>query len=243
MKSVTTKTYTTLLLALLAALWSTNAWAGIKIHVKVEGNTSAIPNIYAWYTPTNIISSAWPGDQMTETTTYDGITWRVAEFDASNFNILFNYGDKQSSDKVGINEDRYYAFNTNTGECYNLTNQYVIPSNATYVDGKQFVYYVNDKDWETPYAHVYNSSGNITGDWPGVAMTKVENSVNLWKWESTTSQTPANIIFNNNNQGSQSATLPYTNGGYYNSSYQITTITQLQLNAANFPDANLMKVI
>ena len=238
MKSVTTKTYTTLLLALLAALWSTNAWAGIKIHVKVEGNTSAIPNIYAWYTPTNIISSAWPGDQMTETTTYDGITWRVAEFDASNFNILFNYGDKQSSDKVGINEDRYYAFNTNTGECYNLTNQYVIPSNATYVDGKQFVYYVNDKDWETPYAHVYNSSGNITGDWPGVAMTKVENSVNLWKWESTTSQTPANIIFNNNNQGSQSATLPYTNGGYYNSSYQITTITQLQLNAANFPDAN-----
>lgn len=78
MKSVTTKTYTTLLLALLAALWSTNAWAGIKIHVKVEGNTSAIPNIYAWYTPTNIISSAWPGDAMTETTTYDGITWRVA---------------------------------------------------------------------------------------------------------------------------------------------------------------------
>lgn len=238
MKSVTTKTYTTLLLALLAALWSTNAWAGIKIHVKVEGNTSAIPNIYAWYTPTNIISSAWPGDAMTETTTYDGITWRVAEFDESNFNILFNYGDKQSSDKIGINEDRYYAFNTNTGECYNLTNQYVIPGNATYVDGKQFVYYVNDKDWETPYAHVYNSSGNITGEWPGVAMTKVENSVNLWKWESTTSQTPANIIFNNNNQGSQSATLPYTNGGYYNSSYQITTITQLQLNAANFPDAN-----
>ena len=237
MKSVTTKTYTTLLLALLAALWSTNAWAGIKIHVKVEGNTSAIPNIYAWYNSTDIISSAWPGDKMDETTTYDGITWRVAEFDESNFNILFNYEGKQSSDKVGINEDRYYAFNTNTGECYNLTNQYVIPSNATYVDGKQFVYYVNDKDWETPYAHVYNSSGNITGEWPGVAMTKVENSVNLWKWESTTSQIPANIIFNNS-QGSQSATLTYNNGGYYNSSYQITTITQLQLNAANFPDAN-----
>ena len=242
MKSLTTKTYTTLLLALLAALWSTNAWAGVKIHVKVEGNTSAVPNIYAWYTETNIITKAWPGDAMTETTTYDGITWRVAEFDASNFNILFNYGDKQSSDKTGISEDRYYAFNTNTGECYNLTNQYVIPSNATYVDGKQFVYYVNDKDWETPYAHVYNSSGNITGNWPGVPMTKVDNSVNLWKWVSTTSQTPVNIIFNNN-QGSQSATLTYNNGGYYNSSYQITSITQLQLNAANFPDANFRAAI
>lgn len=243
MKSVTTKICKTLLLALLAALWSTNAWAGIKIYVRTEGNASGItPYLHAWNSSGDLTS--WPGEVMpASTTTSDGVSWFVKEFDVDNLNIIIsNNGNDQTSNIEGIQEDRYYVYKANNGEKYNLTNQYVIPDKATYVDDKKFVYFVNTSEWSTPHAHVYNNSGNITGIWPGEAMTKVQGSVNLWKWDKSTTETPASVIFNDGGS-SQSSTLTFTNGGYYNTSDLITTISGIILNSTNFPDENLRAAI
>ena len=230
-----------LLLLALAAAWSTQAWAGVKIHVKVEGNTNAILYLYMWKTETDKVSADWPGDAMSETTTTaDGVTWYVAEVNATDFKLIIsNSGNNQSREYSGISGDKYYAYNSNTGASYNLTHQYEIPSEAHYKDGKLFVYFVNTSEWENPKAHVYNSNENIAGNWPGGTMTKVENTDNLYVWEKESSSTPSNVIFNNNGDNTtQTSAFTYVNGGYYNTAGLITTITKLQLNATNFPDAN-----
>lgn len=240
-KYLLTKHWALLLLALFATAWSTQAWAGVKIHVKVEGNTSAIPYLYMWKTETDKVSADWPGDAMSETTTTaDGVTWYVAEVNATDFKLIIsNSGNNQSREYSGISGDKYYAYNSNTGASYNLTHQYEIPSEAHYKDGKLFVYFVNTSEWENPKAHVYNSNENIAGNWPGGTMTKVENTDNLYVWEKESSSTPSNVIFNNNGDNTtQTSAFTYVNGGYYNTAGLITTITKLQLNATNFPDAN-----
>ncbi len=229
---------TMLLLAVVAAAWSTPAWAGIKIYVRTEGGAAGTaPNLYVWNEAREPINGSWPGTQMSKTTTTsDGTTWYYEDFTATNIGAIINNYSGKTADLEGIKEDRYYSYKGGS-EYYNLTNQYVIPENATFVEGKKFVYFVNTSEWATPHAHVYNSGGNITGNWPGEAMTKVENSVNLWKWEKSTTETPANIIFNDGGSN-QSATMAYTNGGYYNAAEQVTTITQMLLNSTNFPDPN-----
>ena len=67
----------------------------------------------------------------------------------------------------------------------------------------------------------WDSSNNYTGGtWPGAACTKVgtNNGMNVWKWtySGTLTTQPTFIIFNNNNNGQQTADLNFTNGGYYN---------------------------
>lgn len=243
-QSFLTKTCTALLLAFIATAWCNQAWAGIKIYVRTEGSAAnSAPYLYVW-NETGELNGTWSNCQMTETTTTsDGQSWYVKEFNQTNINAIIHnniVGDgNKTPDLTDIKEDRYYSYKGGS-EYYNLTNQYVIPENATFVDGKQFVYFVNTSDWQYPHAHVYNNSGNITGYWPGEAMTKVENSVNLWKWEKSTSETPTNIIFNDGKQqgAAQSTDMSYTNGGYYNAEYLITTITEVLLNSTNFPDQN-----
>lgn len=243
-QSFLTKTYTALLLAFIATAWCNQAWAGIKIYVRTEGSAAnSAPYLYVW-NETGELNGTWSNCQMTETTTTsDGQSWYVKEFNQTNINAIIHNnrgGDgNKTPDLTDIKEDRYYSYKGGS-EYYNLTNQYVIPEKATFVEGKQFVYFVNTSDWQDPHAHVYNNSGNITGNWPGEAMTKVENSVNLWKWEKSTSETPTNIIFNDGKQqgAAQSTDMSYTNGGYYNAEYLITTITEVLLNSTNFPDQN-----
>ena len=237
-KKLLTKHCALMLLAIFATAWSTTAWAGIRIYVRTEGSAAGTaPNLYVWNEAREPINGSWPGTQMSRTTTTsDGTTWYYEDFTATNIGAIINNSSGQTTDLTGINEDRYYSYKGGS-EYYNLTNQYVIPENATYIEGKKFVYFVNTSEWQSPHAHVYNNNGNITGDWPGETMTKVENSVNLWKWESETSETQLKIIFNDGG-GQQSQTFNFTNGGYYNAANLITTITEIFLNNTNFPDDN-----
>ncbi len=233
-----------LLLVLAATLWSSSAWAGIKIYVRTEGNASGTaPYLYVWNSEGEKLNGEWDACQMTETiTTSDGQSWYVKEFSETNINAIIhnNIGgnDNQTVDITGINEDRYYSYKGGS-EFYNLTNQYVIPENATYKDGN-FVYFVNTSEWAKPCIWVYdnnNANYNTNGSWPGDEMSKVEGSVNLWVWQGTKSGTPTKIKFSNNG-ASETAALSYQNGGYYNAEKMITIITTLLLNSTNFPDAN-----
>lgn len=239
----------TLLMALIAATWSTNAWAGIKIHVRTEGSASGTaPYLYVWNSTGEKLNGEWSACQMSETTTTsDGQTWYVKEFNETNINAIIhnNYGgnDNQTPDLTGICEDRYYTYKGGN-EYYNLTNQYVIPNNATYIDGN-FVYFVNTSEWVKPCIWVYDNNDanyNTNSSWPGDEMTKVDGSVNLWVWQGTKSGTPTKIKFSNNGANETSA-LSYDNGGYYNTVEKITTITKLILNSTNFPDANFRSAL
>ena len=75
--------------------------------------------------------------------------------------------------------------------------------------------------WSVVKCWAWDSKSNYTGGtWPGAACTKVgtNNGKSVWKWSYDGSLTtrPTYIIFNNNNQGQQTADLDYVNGGYYN---------------------------
>ncbi|MCH4147919.1 MAG: alpha-amylase family glycosyl hydrolase [Prevotella sp.] len=70
------------------------------------------------------------------------------------------------------------------------------------------------------YCWAWNSTTNFTGGtWPGVQCTFVgtaSNGNNIWRWETTSSETPTNIIFTNKTSGNyQTGNLVFTNGGYY----------------------------
>lgn len=239
----------TLLMALIAATWSSNAWAGIKIHVRTEGSASGTaPYLYVWNSTGEELNGEWSACKMSETTTTsDGQTWYVKEFNETNINAIIhnNIGgnDNQTPDLTGICEDRYYTYKGGN-EYYNLTNQYVIPNNATYIDGN-FVYFVNTSEWVKPCIWVYDNNDanyNTNSSWPGDEMTKVDGSVNLWVWQGTKSGTPTKIKFSNNGANETSA-LNYDNGGYYNTVEKITTITKLILNSTYFPDANFRSAL
>ena len=77
-------------------------------------------------------------------------------------------------------------------------------------------YFVNSAKWENVSAHMWIEGGAGT-TWPGNAMTKTGDTVNgfdVYYIESATAY--ANIIFNNNNAGSQTADLKLAPGQYYN---------------------------
>ncbi|MBR5030966.1 MAG: starch-binding protein, partial [Muribaculaceae bacterium] len=243
-KKLLTKTFALMLLAVFATAWSTQAWAGIKIYVRTEGNAANnAPYLYVWDENGEELNGTWSESQMAETTTTaDGLTWYVKEFNKTNINAIIhnNLGgnNNQTITLSGISEDRYYSYKGGS-EYYNLTNQYVIPENATYQEGN-FVYFVNTSEWGTPCIWVYDNDNvnyNTNSSWPGDQLTKVENSVNLWVWKGTKSGNPTKIIFSNNG-GDETAALDYTNGGYYHTGALITTITQMLLNSTNFPDPN-----
>lgn len=107
------------------------------------------------------------------------------------------------------------------------TSTFVAPDFCTVADGEVCAFFEAPSDWTTVKCWAWDGSGNYTGGtWPGAACTRVGTTtkgVNVWKWTWNNTYTggkgtiPANIIFNNNNNGQQTADLDFVNTGYYNS--------------------------
>ena len=78
------------------------------------------------------------------------------------------------------------------------------------------VYCINSAKWDAVCAHAWNDSGDTT-TWPGIAMTKTEDTVNGFDVYKVTFEgyLYSNIIFNNNNNGSQTETLTFIEDNYY----------------------------
>jgi alpha-amylase len=106
------------------------------------------------------------------------------------------------------------------------TSTFVAPDFCTVADGEVCAFFEAPSDWTTVKCWAWDGSGNYTGGtWPGAACTRVgttQKGVNVWKWTWNNTYTgaratmPANIIFNNNNNGKQTADLDFVNTGYYN---------------------------
>ncbi len=206
MKSVTTKTYTTLLLALLAALWSTNAWASVTVNVKAP----SAPHIYAWDANQNkLTTNEYPGDEMADTKTVDGVTYYTITFEnETSINLLFTNNGQQTSDFSDITDEVYFNYDGAT-KAYGK-----IPSSIAYESGN-IAYFVNTKNWDHVYAYVFN--GNSNNGWPGPEISQLDTdgaNQGVYKFGPYTDFNPAKIIFSNGS-GKQTPDLDFTQGGYY----------------------------
>ena len=100
---------------------------------------------------------------------------------------------------------------------------FIAPDFCVVNEGEICAFYEAPTSWTTVKCWAWDAKNNYTGGtWPGAACTKIgtNNNKNVWKWTYNGSLTtlPTHIIFNNNNNGQQTADLDFSNGGYYNES-------------------------
>lgn len=121
-----------------------------------------------------------------------------------------------------------------------------LPSCVVWKDGKTYAYFEAFTNWTDVRAWVYNSSENFTtsGTWPGDQMQKIGEfgSNYVYEWVYNGIVQPENIIFNwlDGNTRNQSATLGFTNGGFYSTGSLIGTITEE--NTSNKARSNTVSV-
>ena len=98
---------------------------------------------------------------------------------------------------------------------------FTAPDFCTVADGEVCAFFEAPNSWSIVKCWAWDGTNNYTGgSWPGAACTKVgrNNGKFVWKWSYSGSLTtqPTFIIFNNNNNGQQTADITFQNGGYYN---------------------------
>ena len=109
------------------------------------------------------------------------------------------------------------SYDKTTGELKitNVTGPVVITAVGVRVVTGTTVYCINSAGWAQLAAHAWNE-GSTGTTWPGKAMTKTTETVNGFDVYSVSFDTAyGKIIFNNNNNGSQTANLDLQAGKYY----------------------------
>ena len=88
-------------------------------------------------------------------------------------------------------------------------------------EGQNVVFFDNTQsNWATVYAYAWEGASGIIAAWPGTQCVHIGN--NIWQYECG-DKLPGKIIFNNNS-GTQTSDLAYTNHGLYNSNGLVKTI-------------------
>lgn len=146
----------TLLMALIAATWSTNAWA-LTINVNVTG--SQAPYVYAWDNAQNPLTDAFPGTQLTNVKRVGGKTWYYIDLDAESVNVILSFGTDatKTGDITSIAGNRYFEFANNNAN--NVTDYYDCPGGFEF-EASPFVYLVDTRNWNKAYAYVWNGDYN-----------------------------------------------------------------------------------
>ena len=117
---------------------------------------------------------------------------------------------------------------TISGNCYTVNGWDVAGSWSTYTPAETdpepepdpdpvtyTVYCINSAKWDAVAAYAWTGS-DVNTEWPGVAMTKTSETVNGFDVYSVTFDVAyENVIFNNNNNGSQTPDLTPMAGQYY----------------------------
>lgn len=122
----------------------------------------------------------------------------------------------------GTNYKMYVSTSVDLSALDNIKEDtFVAPDFCQVAEDEVCAFFEAPTSWTTVKCWAWDSKNNYTGGtWPGAACTKVgtNNGKNVWKWTYSGSLTtqPTYIIFNNNNNGQQTADLNFSNGGYYN---------------------------
>ena len=132
------------------------------------GNWTTV-NFYSWYTPSDIISEAWPGTAMTlvEGNIY---SCTIPE-DAPN--IIFNDGSTQTDDLSVPSSSDMYTYNTGKWSIYSAEpgtpTDPTDPTEPEEDDGMITVYFDALNDWSAVNLYYWDVAG--APSWPGVPMT------------------------------------------------------------------------
>ena len=196
----------------------------ITVHI----NAAKAPYLYVWSGSSNILSSVWPGDKLSQTTTTaDGKVWYTATFNAANINLVVNDGaGVQTTDISGVSSDIYLIFNSD-GSYQDVTSAYdsnattTLPECAQYIDGHLFCYFEGNSTYSSPNAWIWNDEGSFTGSaWPGTALTEVgsaQNGNKVWLWDGgeLPASLPTGVVFNTGTGTPKTIDLEFVNAGYY----------------------------
>ena len=107
-----------------------------------------------------------------------------------------------------------------------------IPDFCKVNPGEVCAFFEAPLSWTTVKCWAWDSKNNYTGGaWPGAECTFLgvsEDNKNVWKWSysGTLTTQPTMIIFNNNNNGSQTKDLNFQNAGYYSSTGELLGIVK-----------------
>ena len=210
-----------------------------KKDINVYVKAAKAPYVYAWSGTGTLLSAAWPGDQVTKTTTTsDGTKWYTTTYNASTFNIVLNNGDGgQTADITGISKDIYLQYNGTTGYT-DLTSQYSgdttsvqLPECAKWLEGKLFCYFEGNETYTAPNIWAWNANGDFNGGtWPGTKLTAVGktakgNTVYLWDGgKLDENNIPDGLVFSTGTGSPQTSDFIFNNGGYYTTSGMVAVV-------------------
>lgn len=208
------------------------------------------PYVYAWNGETEYLGK-WPGQQVTDIITQNGVNYYSVEIAADNVSFILNNNLGGQTGTMTANGDKYLDYDSSTSCTEALPGCAVTKSDY-------FVYFANavPDSWtgETMYAHIYNDSGNtLTWKSNDEIMTYVGTNGygnKVYLWNSTLNFTPTKIIFTDGSNETNAA--EWTNGGYYNNynngangkqdAILLTVVpntrTGVLLTSDNFSDAN-----
>ena len=215
------------------------------------------PYLYSWNGSGQPTNGAWPGTKLTTTQEVGGKTFWTRNFTTIPVNIVINNGGDKTTDGEGeevatgdnavqsknyenLTHDSYFTFDaTNPDKATNstdITSNYFtpepvqLPTCAKVRDGELYCYFQGNKDYDSPYAWIWNDDKNFTGDtWPGVGLEHVgddNGGHRIWLWKGgdlvdlfgtatpTADQLPKCVIFSNHGTP-QTDTFHFENGGYY----------------------------
>ena len=212
----------------------------IEKNVAIYIESANAPYLYAWTSGGAEPLGAWPGSQLTHTASVASIDGSVTKtfwkhtFAVAPVSIVINNGEGvQTSNITGLGHDSYFTFDDTdidkTTNWTDITSQFYqapeieLPACVKPIAGHLYCYFRSNKDYETPYAWVWNDTKNFcSADYPGDKLKWVGNdgSNGVWRWDfgaiEEGADMPTGILFSN--EGSETlktADFAFVNGGYY----------------------------
>lgn len=201
-------------------------------------NTQGWSDVYAygWSSESNAYTTgSWPGYKMNQLT--DTLWSTLIPTNLSG--LIFNNNDESQTvnieDSTLTNGTVFIASDDVDGENHNyITNDYVS-------SGKR-VFFVNSPEWENVSLHRWGGSTTNTV-WPGLEMTQI-GSTEMYYVDIPTDTT--GIIFNNNDNGEQTANIEGTIGKIYRTTgvdgdnhYTTTEVYSGNTSAEDNPNRNI----
>ncbi|MGB4657897.1 MAG: starch-binding protein, partial [Mobilitalea sp.] len=164
-------------------------------------NSGSWANVNAYVWGTSEVLGGWPGVEAKS----NGDGWWSVDIPAApsdGLNVIFNNNNGSQTESILMNDatNVYVTNDSTTKYASKLEAQAAIEYDPNSVT----VYFYNNAGWSEVSA--YSWGGASLGGWPGTAATEVEDD---W-WKITIPSPPSmnmNVIFNNNNNGSQTGTI------------------------------------
>ena len=196
----------------------------VNVYVEAEKK----PYIYSWTEGGEERSGTWPGNVMTEQETISDKTFWKYTFNVAPINVVINDGNgNQIPALTDLYHDTYLTYDGNTSYS-DITAAYwtpEVPTCVKVIDGHVYAYFRANKDYDTPYAWVWNDSKNFctTKEFPGDLMELVgfdDDNYPVFCWDGgeigITDEMPTQILISNNGSETiRTANLEFKNANYY----------------------------